>query len=78
MVVCVSPRLELSCVYGVYDTLVSGLVTHSLLDSNFIVHITLKFSISELLLYLRSERSKTGGYTVFTFVCVSVCVCVRL
>ena len=28
------------------------------------------------LLYPSSERSETGGYTVFTFVCLSVCVCV--
>jgi len=26
-------------------------------------------------LYLSSERSETGGYTVFTFACLSVCVC---
>jgi len=25
---------------------------------------------------LPSERSETGGYTVFTFVCLSVCLCV--
>jgi len=26
--------------------------------------------------YPPSERSETGGYTVFTFVCLSVCLCV--
>jgi len=34
------------------------------------------------LLYLPSEQCETGGYTVFTFdclsVCLSVCVCVRI
>jgi len=28
-------------------------------------------------LYLPSERSETGGYVVFTYVCLSVCVSVR-
>ena len=30
------------------------------------------------LLYPPSERSETGGYTVFTFVCLSVCLCICL
>jgi len=28
--------------------------------------------------YPPSERSETGGYTVFTFVCMSVCLCASL
>jgi len=34
-----------------------------------------KITTSDFLLYLPSEQSETGRYTVFTIVCLSVCVC---
>ena len=35
------------------------------------------YNVLFVYLYLPSERSETGGYYVFTFVCLSVCLCAR-
>jgi len=42
-------------------------------DDTVVVVYTLLSAVFEFLLYLPSERSETGRYTVFTFVCLCVC-----
>ena len=60
-----------------YERIDSAATTASILRT----HYTLLSSSSSSslyigLLYTPSERSETGGYTVFSFVCLSGCVCV--